>query len=51
MSKLALNMLTVCQKVAFELWGGKVWAFYPRYVLSNLGKLAGRERRVRAGGG
>lgn len=51
MSKLALNMLTVCQKVAFEPWGGKVWAFYPRYVLRNLSELADREKRDRAGGG
>ena len=52
MSKAALNMLMVCNAVAFE---GKVkcWAFNPGYVVTDLsgtGEKGRQERRERGAG-
>ena len=36
MTKAALNMLTACQHVALQEFGGTAWAYCPGYVVTNL---------------
>lgn len=36
MSKAALNMATACMYSSNKIWGAKVWAYCPGYVITNL---------------